>query len=209
MPSSAVIGVLIQDMNAIVALGYGVCISLKMVPLLLEHSFSSREYRATQAGLLLCVSKVRQGYISYGQWCDGVRPTLSLGFHLDAVPASVRSVSDKLAHSFEVGIDAVVCWLLQEFDVQGYPTLKWFSKDGRAVEYQGGREESDLTTFALDKWQAELPPPEVCFLFTLASERCPDHLHSRRALRRGFWKQHRAQTNFQDKGLLCITAQQY
>ena len=45
--------------------------------------------------------------------------------------------------------------------MRGYPTLKWFSRDGKMLEYDGGREESDLTTYALDKWQAELPPPEV------------------------------------------------
>lgn len=137
-----------------------------MVPLLLEHSFSSREYRATQAALLLCVSKYGKAiYLTDHGVVESGR-LLSLGCHLNSVPASVRSVLDKLAHSFEVGIEAVVCWLLQEFEVQGYPTLKWFSKDGRAVEYQGGREESDLTAFALDRWQAELPPPEVCFLLT-------------------------------------------
>lgn len=45
--------------------------------------------------------------------------------------------------------------------MRGYPTLKWFNKDGSVVDYNGGREESDLTSFALDRWQAELPPPEV------------------------------------------------
>lgn len=50
---------------------------------------------------------------------------------------------------------------LQEFGVRGYPTLMWFNKDGSVVDYNGGREESDLTSFALDRWQAELPPPEV------------------------------------------------
>jgi hypothetical protein len=46
--------------------------------------------------------------------------------------------------------------------VQGYPTVKWFGENKNSpVDFDGGRDESSLTAYALDKWQMALPPPEV------------------------------------------------
>lgn len=45
--------------------------------------------------------------------------------------------------------------------MQGYPTLKWFDKDGKVTDYEGGRSEGDMTAAALERWQTTLPPPEV------------------------------------------------
>ncbi|KAK9811676.1 hypothetical protein WJX72_008165 [[Myrmecia] bisecta] len=53
--------------------------------------------------------------------------------------------------------NAAIC---QEYGVQGYPTLKFASK-GRVEDYQGGRELDSLKTFAMNKWSAMRPAPEV------------------------------------------------
>ena len=50
-------------------------------------------------------------------------------------------------------------WTIQ---VQGYPTIKWFGENKNSpVDFDGGRDESSLTAYALEKWQMALPPPEV------------------------------------------------
>lgn len=49
--------------------------------------------------------------------------------------------------------------------VQGYPTIKWFGENKNSpVDFDGGRDESSLTAYALEKWQMALPPPEVLTL---------------------------------------------
>lgn len=37
--------------------------------------------------------------------------------------------------------------LAEEYGVTGYPTIKYFSKDGSVTEYEGGRAEEDFVTY--------------------------------------------------------------
>lgn len=52
-----------------------------------------------------------------------------------------------------------------QYGIQGYPTIKFFpggKKDRDSVqEYDGGRTSSDIVTWALDKFSASVPPPEI------------------------------------------------
>lgn len=49
--------------------------------------------------------------------------------------------------------------------MHGYPTVKWFGENKNSpVDFDGGRDESSLTAYALEKWQMALPPPEVLTL---------------------------------------------
>jgi len=62
-------------------------------------------------------------------------------------------------------VDATVhTQIAQRYGVQGFPTIKFFpagKKDGQAEDYNGGRTSSDIVAWAMDKHQANLPPPEV------------------------------------------------
>lgn len=51
----------------------------------------------------------------------------------------------------------------QEYQVQGYPTIKYFAPDDKhnAQEYNGGRTSSDIVQWALDKFSENIPAPEV------------------------------------------------
>ena len=51
---------------------------------------------------------------------------------------------------------------LQEFGVNGYPTLKYFGENKRRpLAYSGARDADAMADFALAKWAALQPPPEV------------------------------------------------
>ncbi|CAF1232922.1 unnamed protein product [Adineta ricciae] len=62
-------------------------------------------------------------------------------------------------------VDATVhTQLAQRYGIQGFPTIKFFPagrKDGQAEDYNGGRSSGDIVAWALDKHQANIPPPEV------------------------------------------------
>jgi len=46
--------------------------------------------------------------------------------------------------------------------VNGYPTIKFFgSNKEKPEDYNGGRGEDDIVSFATAKWQDQLPPPQV------------------------------------------------
>jgi len=49
--------------------------------------------------------------------------------------------------------------------IQGFPTIKFFQggrKDWDSWEdYTGGRTTSDIVQWAMQKWSANLPPPDV------------------------------------------------
>ena len=52
--------------------------------------------------------------------------------------------------------------LSQEFGVNGYPTIRFFGEYKETPEnYDGGRSEDDIVSFATIKWQDQLPPPQV------------------------------------------------
>lgn len=52
-----------------------------------------------------------------------------------------------------------------EFNIRGYPTIKFFSPGSRsasdAQEYNGGRTSQDIVTWALNKYTENVPPPEI------------------------------------------------
>ncbi|XP_046383007.1 protein disulfide-isomerase A6 homolog [Ischnura elegans] len=68
-----------------------------------------------------------------------------------------------------------------EYDVKGYPTIKFFpagAKDrSSAEEYNGGRTSSDIVSWALDKFAASVPPPELKEIISEAvlKEACEQH----------------------------------
>ena len=60
-----------------------------------------------------------------------------------------------------------------EYGVRGYPTIKWFPGGVKTAsdvkEYEGGRSASDIVNFALDKFKANMPPPELVQITTQAT----------------------------------------
>ena len=51
---------------------------------------------------------------------------------------------------------------MQEFGVNGYPTLKFFGENKRRpLAYSGARDADAMADFVLAKWAALQPPPEV------------------------------------------------
>jgi protein disulfide-isomerase A6 len=53
--------------------------------------------------------------------------------------------------------------LCSEYSIQGFPTIKFFSKNKRQpTEYSGGRDASDLVAFGKQQWSKFAPAPEVC-----------------------------------------------
>ena len=51
---------------------------------------------------------------------------------------------------------------MQEFGVQGYPTLKYFGEEKDSPsDYQGGRDSASMTNFIIGEWRKSQPPPEV------------------------------------------------
>lgn len=53
--------------------------------------------------------------------------------------------------------------LAQEYGVQGYPTIKYFPAGPKrgSEEYNGGRTADDIVSWALDKYEVNIDPPEV------------------------------------------------
>ncbi|XP_058825857.1 protein disulfide-isomerase A6 homolog [Topomyia yanbarensis] len=78
-------------------------------------------------------------------------------------------------------LDATVHTLkAQQFGVQGYPTIKYFpggSKDRDAAqEYDGGRTASDIVNWALEKYNENIPAPEIVQLTSekVSKDTCQD-----------------------------------
>ncbi len=55
--------------------------------------------------------------------------------------------------------------MASRFDVQGYPTIKYFPSGKKRFDsaegYDGGRKHSDIVSWAMSRWMENLPPPEV------------------------------------------------
>lgn len=53
--------------------------------------------------------------------------------------------------------------LAQKYGVQGYPTIKYFNAGSKSgpQDYDGGRTSSDIVTWAMNKYAANAPPPEL------------------------------------------------
>lgn len=57
-------------------------------------------------------------------------------------------------------------WNLQEFGIQGFPTIKYFGEEkDDPSDYQGGRDLESLESFVLGEWRKSQPPPEVILSF--------------------------------------------
>ncbi|KAL6763389.1 thioredoxin-like protein [Haematococcus lacustris] len=66
----------------------------------------------------------------------------------------------------KVKFGAVDCTVHQsvcgQYDVKGYPTIKWFGGSKSSPDdYQGGRDSGSITQFARNQWAQQAPPPEV------------------------------------------------
>ncbi|XP_071505996.1 protein disulfide-isomerase A6 homolog [Diadema antillarum] len=79
-------------------------------------------------------------------------------------------------------VDATVHTVISSrFQVQGYPTLKFFGAGKKsfsdADEYDGGRTASDIVSWCMSKVQEALPPPEVYELTEqqVLDEACQEH----------------------------------
>lgn len=90
----------------------------------------------------------------YAPWCG----------HCKALKPAWSNLANTMKGKVNVG--AVDCTANQqtcsEFGVQGFPTIKFFAENKeRPEDYNGGREETDLVTFASTRWSRAQPPPEV------------------------------------------------
>ncbi|KAL1465673.1 hypothetical protein WDU94_005224 [Cyamophila willieti] len=71
--------------------------------------------------------------------------------------------------------------IASEFNIRGYPTIKFFSPGSRspsdAQEYNGGRTAEDIVNWALSKYTENVPPPEIKQIVSEATfkEACEDH----------------------------------
>lgn len=92
----------------------------------------------------------------YAPWCG----------HCKNLAPIWSEVATELKGKVRVGaVDATVHQsLASRFEIRGFPTIKIFAagkKDGSAEEYNGGRTKSDFVTFALEKLEETLEPPEI------------------------------------------------
>ncbi|KAI7692470.1 Protein disulfide-isomerase A6 [Sarcoptes scabiei] len=92
----------------------------------------------------------------YAPWCG----------HCKNLAPIWEEVAHELKGKVKVGaVDATVHQsLASKYEIRGFPTIKIFAsgkKDGSAEEYQGGRTKSDFVSFALEKLEENLQPPEV------------------------------------------------
>ena len=55
-----------------------------------------------------------------------------------------------------------VC-VVQQYGVQGYPTIKYFNDKDQPADYQGGRDAASMAAFVLDDWRKAQPRPEVTY----------------------------------------------
>ena len=93
----------------------------------------------------------------YAPWCGHCK---NLAPHWAAAASKLKG-KVKLGH-----LDATVhSSKAQEFNIRGYPTIKFFPSGTASVsgaeEYTGGRTSSDIVSWALQKHQENVPPPDI------------------------------------------------
>lgn len=74
-------------------------------------------------------------------------------------------------------LDATVHTVIaSRYGIRGFPSIKLF-QNGEASDYDGGRQASDLITWATDKKGANIPPPELTQVTSeeKLKENCEDH----------------------------------
>ncbi|CAF0939600.1 unnamed protein product [Didymodactylos carnosus] len=92
----------------------------------------------------------------YAPWCG----------HCKNLAPEWAKAATELKGKVKLGaLDATVhTQMAQRYEVRGFPTIKMFPsgrKDGRADEYDGGRTANDIVTWALNKFVANLPAPDI------------------------------------------------
>lgn len=93
----------------------------------------------------------------FAPWCG----------HCQRLAPEWAKAASQLKGKVKLGaVDATVHTSLgSEYDVKGYPTIKFFpgGKKSRsdAEDYNGGRTASDIVSWAEDKAEASAPPPEL------------------------------------------------
>ncbi|PSC76647.1 disulfide isomerase [Micractinium conductrix] len=90
----------------------------------------------------------------YAPWCG----------HCQSLKPAWIDLAKQLGGKVKVG--AVDCTAekqtCDEFQVQGFPTIKFFGENKDSPQdYNGGRDAGSLSSFALERWAAQQPPPEV------------------------------------------------
>jgi len=91
----------------------------------------------------------------FAPWCG----------HCKSLAPHWASAASQLKGKVKLGaVDATVHGgLASRYGVRGYPTIKYFAqgKKSDAEEYDGGRTTGDITSWALSKFEEQLPAPEV------------------------------------------------
>eukprot|EP00041_Stephanoeca_diplocostata_P019361 m.416861 g.416861 ORF g.416861 m.416861 type:complete len:437 (+) comp21284_c0_seq1:56-1366(+) len=86
--------------------------------------------------------------------------------HCKQLEPNFRQAASELKGKVKLGnVDATQhAQIAGKYNVEGYPTMKIFAagdKSSGAVDYQGGRDSSDIVTFMMDEALKNMPPPEV------------------------------------------------
>lgn len=92
----------------------------------------------------------------YAPWCGHCK---NLEPHWSKAATNLNGVAG-------VKLGAIDCTIhtstASRFDIQGYPTIKWFTNGGKTVsDYDGGRTSSDITSWVRDNIASNVPPPNI------------------------------------------------
>lgn len=90
----------------------------------------------------------------YAPWCGHCKALKPAWVELAA------SLEDKVkVGAIDCTVNKATC---DEFQVPGFPTIKFFGSNKNSPEvYEGPRDSGSLSAFALEHWAREQPPPEV------------------------------------------------